>query len=180
MITIKISWRKILFSKSSKFICLEIAQSPAAQYFPRVMREASMYHLSLHWTDLKPYLRKNLHRSHNFLHCHAFFQCGFAKNTHLNIFAKIHKEILFPRWLTLLHVGFWTRTPPARHLVVLLWLKSWLQGKLLGNYKRKRFWNPIIRLRPRLHVFGHIHEAHGSLESRGTLYVNASSRRPRL
>lgn len=35
------------------------------------------------------------------------------------------------------------------------------------------------RLRPRLHVFGHIHEAHGSLESRGTLYVNASSRRPR-
>jgi len=35
------------------------------------------------------------------------------------------------------------------------------------------------RLRPRLHVFGHIHEAYGSLESRGTLYVNASSRRPR-
>ena len=28
-------------------------------------------------------------------------------------------------------------------------------------------------------MFGHIHEAYGSLESRGTLYVNASSRRPR-
>jgi len=35
------------------------------------------------------------------------------------------------------------------------------------------------RLRPRLHVFGHIHESYGSLENRGTLYVNASSRRPR-
>ena len=36
-----------------------------------------------------------------------------------------------------------------------------------------------FRLRPRLHVFGHIHESYGSLENRGTLYVNASSRRPR-
>lgn len=30
-------------------------------------------------------------------------------------------------------------------------------------------------LKPRLHVFGHIHESYGSLEQKGTLFVNASS-----
>jgi len=34
------------------------------------------------------------------------------------------------------------------------------------------------RLTPRLHVFGHIHEAHGVLATRNTTSVNASSRRP--
>lgn len=33
----------------------------------------------------------------------------------------------------------------------------------------------IARVRPRLHVFGHIHEAYGRLTWDGTLYVNAST-----
>ncbi len=33
----------------------------------------------------------------------------------------------------------------------------------------------LPRIRPRLHVFGHIHEAHGTLEREGTVFVNASS-----
>lgn len=32
----------------------------------------------------------------------------------------------------------------------------------------------IARLRPRLHVFGHIHEAYGRIEREGTIHVNAS------
>jgi Icc-related predicted phosphoesterase len=32
----------------------------------------------------------------------------------------------------------------------------------------------IARVRPRLHVFGHIHEAHGKEEKDGTTYLNAS------
>lgn len=32
----------------------------------------------------------------------------------------------------------------------------------------------LARIRPRLHVFGHIHEAYGRLERGGTEYVNAS------
>lgn len=33
----------------------------------------------------------------------------------------------------------------------------------------------VARVRPRLHVFGHIHESHGRHESGGTTYVNAST-----
>ncbi len=33
----------------------------------------------------------------------------------------------------------------------------------------------IAEVRPRLHVFGHIHEAYGRIEQDGTTYVNASS-----
>ena len=33
----------------------------------------------------------------------------------------------------------------------------------------------VERVRPRLHVFGHIHESHGRLERDGTTFVNASS-----
>ncbi len=33
----------------------------------------------------------------------------------------------------------------------------------------------VARVRPRLHVFGHIHEAYGRLERDGTTFVNASS-----
>lgn len=35
--------------------------------------------------------------------------------------------------------------------------------------------NEIRRVQPRLHVFGHIHEAYGQIEEEGTLFVNASS-----
>lgn len=35
------------------------------------------------------------------------------------------------------------------------------------------------RLHPRLHVFGHIHESHGVTVRRGTMHVNAASKRPR-
>lgn len=33
----------------------------------------------------------------------------------------------------------------------------------------------VVRTRPRLHVFGHIHEAAGTLERDGTIFVNASA-----
>ena len=34
---------------------------------------------------------------------------------------------------------------------------------------------PVVeRLRPRLHLFGHIHEAYGQVEHNGTRFVNAS------
>jgi predicted phosphodiesterase len=33
----------------------------------------------------------------------------------------------------------------------------------------------VQRVRPRLHVFGHIHEAHGRLERNGCIFVNASN-----
>ena len=33
----------------------------------------------------------------------------------------------------------------------------------------------LERIRPRLHVFGHIHEAYGVVERDGTIYVNASA-----
>ena len=33
----------------------------------------------------------------------------------------------------------------------------------------------VHRVRPRLHVFGHIHEGYGELEKDGTLFVNASN-----
>ena len=32
----------------------------------------------------------------------------------------------------------------------------------------------VLRLRPRLHVFGHIHEAYGQVERDGVQFVNAS------
>ncbi|MEM6671767.1 MAG: metallophosphatase domain-containing protein [Planctomycetota bacterium] len=37
----------------------------------------------------------------------------------------------------------------------------------------------LPRISPKLHVFGHIHEARGAVERNGTLFVNASSVRPR-
>jgi len=33
----------------------------------------------------------------------------------------------------------------------------------------------LLRVRPRVHVFGHIHESYGQREREGTLYVNAST-----
>ena len=69
--------------------------------------------------------------THQYIFAKNTHQYVFAKNINQYIFAKIHKQILFPRWLTLLHVEYWTRTPPARHLVVLLLLKNCLQGKPL-------------------------------------------------
>jgi hypothetical protein len=34
--------------------------------------------------------------------------------------------------------------------------------------------NAVARVRPRLHLFGHIHEGYGCLERDGTTFVNAS------
>lgn len=45
------------------------------------------------------------------------------------------------------------------------------QGKAVGCEDLKQ---AIQRVRPRLHVFGHIHEAHGLVEVDGTTYCNAS------
>jgi Icc-related predicted phosphoesterase len=32
----------------------------------------------------------------------------------------------------------------------------------------------VTRLKPKLHVFGHVHGAHGMLSTEGTLFVNAA------
>ena len=110
--------------------------------------EGSFYHLSLHWTCLKPYFCKHLHRSYNFFHCHASFYlfstylreytslCN-CEITQKYVFAKIHISMYlqktetstFLRWRILRHVAYWTRTPPALHQDVLLWLKNCRQGK---------------------------------------------------
>jgi Icc-related predicted phosphoesterase len=34
----------------------------------------------------------------------------------------------------------------------------------------------LARVKPKVHVFGHIHEAYGRVEQDGTIYVNASVR----
>ncbi|MFN8395634.1 MAG: metallophosphoesterase [Bacteroidia bacterium] len=44
-------------------------------------------------------------------------------------------------------------------------------GKLVGCEELIKV---VERIRPKIHVFGHIHEAHGSLIKDGTHYVNAS------
>lgn len=44
-------------------------------------------------------------------------------------------------------------------------------GKLVGCEELIKV---VERIRPKIHVFGHIHEAHGSLLQNGTHYVNAS------
>ncbi len=45
-----------------------------------------------------------------------------------------------------------------------------------GHRREKTFSRPCLRgrLKPRVHVFGHIHEAYGVVERGGTAYVNAS------
>ncbi len=46
-----------------------------------------------------------------------------------------------------------------------------LDGRAVGC---ERLREALARIRPRLHVFGHIHEAAGTLELDGTLHVNAA------
>jgi Icc-related predicted phosphoesterase len=33
----------------------------------------------------------------------------------------------------------------------------------------------VSRIRPKVHIFGHIHEEYGTVEQDGTIFVNASS-----
>jgi Icc-related predicted phosphoesterase len=58
-----------------------------------------------------------------------------------------------------------THGPPAGILDITA------QGKGVGC---EDLLQTIQRVKPRLHVFGHIHEAHGKIEKDGTIYANAS------
>lgn len=58
-----------------------------------------------------------------------------------------------------------THGPPA-HI-----LDRTAAGKVVGC---EDLWYAIQKIKPRLHVFGHIHEAHGMIEKDGTTFVNAS------
>ncbi|NTU84495.1 MAG: metallophosphoesterase [Chloroflexales bacterium] len=53
-------------------------------------------------------------------------------------------------------------------------------GALDQNHKGERLGDEalaeaVVRARPRLHIFGHIHEAYGQIAHRGTTFVNASA-----
>ena len=58
-----------------------------------------------------------------------------------------------------------THGPPAGILDITT------QGKAVGC---EDLMQTIQKIRPRLHVFGHIHEAHGRVETEHTLFLNAS------
>jgi Icc-related predicted phosphoesterase len=60
-----------------------------------------------------------------------------------------------------------THTPPYGILDQLI------SGKHVGCADLA---NALARVRPKLHVFGHIHEGYGCVERNGTIYVNASVR----
>jgi Icc-related predicted phosphoesterase len=60
-----------------------------------------------------------------------------------------------------------THTPPYGILDQLI------SGKHVGCADLA---NALTRIRPKVHVFGHIHEAYGCVERDGTIYVNASVR----
>jgi len=49
-------------------------------------------------------------------------------------------------------------------------LDETFSGELVGCQDLKE---AIARVRPRMHIFGHIHEGYGTRESDGTLYLNA-------
>lgn len=69
----------------------------------------------------------------------------------------------------------WALVPESTHVLVT---HGPPHGTLDRTWLRKRvgceeLTRALARIRPRLHVFGHIHEDHGHLESNGTLFVNA-------
>lgn len=51
-------------------------------------------------------------------------------------------------------------------------LDKTFDGRIVGCEELER---TLARVRPKLHVFGHIHESYGTRESSGTLFVNASN-----
>ncbi|MEL6848269.1 MAG: metallophosphoesterase, partial [Bacteroidota bacterium] len=55
---------------------------------------------------------------------------------------------------------------PPHHMLDLTFRNVYAGCEELGK--------AVARIRPRLHLFGHIHEAYGQLSQNGTLYVNAS------
>lgn len=71
----------------------------------------------------------------------------------------------------------WERIPPGTELLLTHGppfgvLDRTARGEAVGCEELRK---AVARLRPRVHVFGHIHEDPGVLEEDGTLFVNASS-----
>ncbi len=58
-----------------------------------------------------------------------------------------------------------THGPPYRILDKVI------SGERVGCVDLKQ---AVERIKPKLHIFGHIHESYGILEKEGTTYVNAS------
>jgi Icc-related predicted phosphoesterase len=72
---------------------------------------------------------------------------------------------------------YWDRIPDDTDLLVthgppLGILDQTARGESVGC---EDLLHAIQRIRPRIHVFGHIHEAYGQEEREGTLYLNASN-----
>lgn len=71
----------------------------------------------------------------------------------------------------------WRRIPDATDLLVThgpphgCLDRTW-RGEPVGCEELSK---ALARVRPRLHLFGHIHEAHGHLDDGATLFVNASN-----
>lgn len=73
--------------------------------------------------------------------------------------------------------AMWAKIPPGTDVLLthgppLGVLDRTVNGDAVGCAD---LMDAVRRVRPRLHVFGHIHEAYGQVEHDGTLFVNASS-----
>lgn len=71
----------------------------------------------------------------------------------------------------------WDRIPPDTDLLLTHGpprgvLDRCADGRRVGCAD---LWDAVQRVRPRLHVFGHIHESYGQVERDGVRYVNAST-----
>jgi predicted phosphodiesterase len=71
----------------------------------------------------------------------------------------------------------WDRIPPDTDVLITHSpphgvLDRTIHGEAVGCEELAR---AVARVRPRVHVFGHIHEGYGVLEQDGTRFVNASS-----
>ena len=76
----------------------------------------------------------------------------------------------------------WTLIPSDTDLLITHMPPYQMLDEVPGTYDRaggpigcQDLAEVVNRIRPRLHVFGHVHSGHGSLERSGTIFVNAAS-----
>jgi predicted phosphohydrolase len=72
-------------------------------------------------------------------------------------------------------LNHWLGTLPHRHKLVIAGNHDWVcaeRGEAAGCPELAV---ALRRIRPRLHIFGHIHEAYGQTRVGSTTYANASS-----
>ena len=79
-----------------------------------------------------------------------------------------------PRGQVLHHV--WQRIPDDTDILITHTppkniLDATYQGEAVGC---EELFKRVMKVKPKLHVFGHIHESYGQIELNGTIFVNAS------